>query len=182
MQVTAAWGYVGCGNEAVSAPAFSIGWAKGTDQHLNNCPSGWATEWHQYVMQIAFDEYVTGQWYFLIYDETSQSYVLSPDYISSITGTYFSTYENLGVIMEGSNSNVDGTWIPSGGLGFSNLLYWDAGGTNYHWVHSPLNIYTSPGQPVPSNVNLLVSWTSNPVYVSAVSWADCGGGCYAPRA
>src|SRR5487761_649763 len=88
----------------------------------------------------------------LVYDETAQKYVISPDYISSVTGSYAST-DTWGLFLEGSSAGVDGSWLGSSGQYFTNIQYWDAAGTYYHWVNTP---YAYKTNGVPNNIDMLV--------------------------
>jgi hypothetical protein len=162
LQVTAAWGYVCFLQWADGAPIFSIGYGGST----SNCPVGQSVQGHQYTMQIAFDNKVTGEWYFLIYDDTSQSYVLSPDYISGATGTYI-PLNNLGLFMEGSSPSVDGTYIPNLIQGFYSFQYWTVYGVYYYWTHTPQVYHTSD---TPSNVVGGYSWGGSPTHITNAGW------------
>lgn len=173
MQVAAAWGGVNCGKTALSAPIFSIGYGSS----LGNCPIATAVQGHQYVMQVAYDSHLVGEWYFLIFDETSESYVLPIDYISSATGTYIpvgDTFANMeGIYCSSGCPEPNGSYIPNDKQYFYNLQYWTAQ-TQYNWVN--WQKYTAVGTgfvPPPSNVALKVNEPSG--YVTSVYW--CYNSC-----
>ena len=166
LQVTAAWGYVCALTWADDAPAFSIGYGSS----LKNCPVGNSVEDDEYEMNIAYDPLVTQEWYFTIYDTTTSTYTLSPDYISAATGTYI-PLDNLGLFMEGSSSSVDGTYIPNADQAFFLTDYCDTNANCYFWTQTPhQNINNVPSNVTPYYVN--ESWG-----IDSLGWEYCSVSC-----
>jgi len=161
-QVECVWGRpINPGPVLDNAPEFSIGYGN----QLVTQVVGQSVINHQYVMQIFFDNLITQKWYFLIYDETAQSYVYYQS-VAGATGTYlYSPYE-LQTTMEASSTSVDGSWIPNGQQNFYNLVYWDGNGNYYNWVNYPEFTHTSDA---PTNIIPLV--VSNGNYITEINWA-----------
>ncbi|MGA2876053.1 MAG: hypothetical protein ABSE82_11020 [Nitrososphaerales archaeon] len=165
IQLSVAWGDNGCSHWDDNAPSISYGYTgpNGGNQHLNNCPYGYTTNYHSYLLEIWLDAYVTGDWYVYVFDATAYS-TLFDTQLTVPTGTYAVNQNNIGVILEGSASSVDGNWLSPNSQGMSQLSYCDTSGC---YNFGTINDYGSPGSGgVPSNIGESFSSSTSTFYKS----------------
>lgn len=171
IQVSIAWGYNGCGIWSDGTPTFSAGWTgpSGSNPHLSNCPMGYSSQSQYYVLSIIFDWRISGEWSFTVYDSTTGKNIVGPTYLTEPTGSWTYDY-NMGVVMEGTDGGVDGSWLNPYGQGLYNLLYWDKQVQYFHFVnHGIINT----GSDVPTNLGAFFTTS----YGGAGSWYYCPTGC-----